>query len=159
MHVEISSIHHTYIAMRVFISAALPQIYLHPWDKTVKIDNDSTSATFICMAYQASYYFWQKKLVRFHPMQWGLKVVISHCITSYSLIVVNINVWLEMSMEKFILTMLCLLLKVNIILKQLKLKYIFSSSSCGKYCIRKRNNYQQQRGVYWIFLLCLRCGS
>ena len=41
--------------------AALPQIYLHPVDKTVKINNDSTSVTFICMAYEASYYYWQRE--------------------------------------------------------------------------------------------------
>ena len=30
-------------------------------DNTVKIDNDSTSVTFICLAYEASYYYWQRE--------------------------------------------------------------------------------------------------
>ena len=30
-------------------------------DKTVKVDNDSTSATFTCMAYKASYYYWLRE--------------------------------------------------------------------------------------------------
>ena len=41
--------------------AALPQIYLHPLDKSVKVDNDSTSVTFICMAYYASSYYWLRE--------------------------------------------------------------------------------------------------
>ena len=59
--------------MCVFISAALPQIYLHPWDKTVKIDNDSTTVTFIYMAYQASYYFWQKETGNIPSNAMGIK--------------------------------------------------------------------------------------
>ena len=41
--------------------AVPPQIYVHPLDKTVKVDNDSTSVTFICMAYKASSYYWSRQ--------------------------------------------------------------------------------------------------
>ena len=41
--------------------AELPQIYLHPLDKSVKVDNDSTSVTFICMTYYASSYYWLRE--------------------------------------------------------------------------------------------------
>ena len=30
-------------------------------NKTVKVDNDSTSVTFTCMAYEASYYYWLRE--------------------------------------------------------------------------------------------------
>ena len=40
------------------IFAALPQIYVHPCDKTVEVNNDFT---FICMAYGASSYFWLRE--------------------------------------------------------------------------------------------------
>ena len=43
------------------IFAALPQIYVHPHDKTVEVNNDFTSVTFICMAYGASSYFWLRE--------------------------------------------------------------------------------------------------
>ena len=59
--------------MCVFIFAALPQIYLYPLDKTVKIDNDSTSITFICIAYQVSYYFWQKETGNIPSNAMGIK--------------------------------------------------------------------------------------
>ena len=47
--------------MYVFMFAALPQIYLHPLDKSVRVGNDSTSVTFICMAYYASSYYWLRE--------------------------------------------------------------------------------------------------
>ena len=50
----------------------MPQIYLHPLDKTVKIDNDSTSVTFICMAYEASYYYWQRETGDIPPNAVGI---------------------------------------------------------------------------------------
>ena len=39
----------------------MPQIYVHPLDKTIKVDNDSTSVTFTCLAYEASSYHWQRE--------------------------------------------------------------------------------------------------
>ena len=30
-------------------------------NKTIKVDNDSTSVTFVCMAYYASSYYWQRE--------------------------------------------------------------------------------------------------
>ena len=36
-------------------------MYIHPMNKTVKVNNDSTSATFTCMAYATSYYYWQRE--------------------------------------------------------------------------------------------------
>ena len=51
---------HTYIHTFVYF-AALPQVYLHPMDKTVKVDDDFTSANFTCMAYEASYYYWLRE--------------------------------------------------------------------------------------------------
>ena len=40
----------------------LPQIYLNPLDELVEIDNNSTSVTFICMAYYASSYYWVRDI-------------------------------------------------------------------------------------------------
>ena len=40
---------------------APPQIYIHPLDNTVKVNNDSTSVTFTCMAHGASSYFWERE--------------------------------------------------------------------------------------------------
>ena len=40
---------------------APPQIYVHPLDKTVRVNNDSTSVVFICMANGASSYYWQRE--------------------------------------------------------------------------------------------------
>ena len=45
----------------MFTFTALPQIYIHPLDNTVKVDNDSTSVTFTCMAHGASSYFWERE--------------------------------------------------------------------------------------------------
>ena len=47
----------TYILFYV----ARPQIYVHPMDKTVEINNNSATATFNCMGYGASSYYWQKE--------------------------------------------------------------------------------------------------
>ena len=49
-----------YVYVYVYF-ADLPQIYIHPLDKTVKVDNDSTSVTFTCMAYDVSSYFWLRE--------------------------------------------------------------------------------------------------
>ena len=43
------------------VFAALPQIYVHPRDTSVQINNDFTSATFICMANEASSYYWLRQ--------------------------------------------------------------------------------------------------
>lgn len=40
---------------------ALPQIYTHPVDITVEVNNESTSVTFVCMADEASSYFWERE--------------------------------------------------------------------------------------------------
>ena len=45
----------------MFTFTALPQIYIHPMDNTVKVDNDSTSVTFTCMAHGALSYFWERE--------------------------------------------------------------------------------------------------
>ena len=41
--------------------ASLPQIYLHPMSKIVRITNDSVRIDFICMADGALSYFWLKE--------------------------------------------------------------------------------------------------
>ena len=66
----------------MYIFAALPQIYIHPLDKTVKVDNDSTSVTFTCMAYDASSYFWLRETGDIPSNAMGIK--------SSSLILYNI---------------------------------------------------------------------
>ena len=40
----------------------MPQIIINPLDKTVRINNDSTSVTFTCVANGASSYFWLKEI-------------------------------------------------------------------------------------------------
>ena len=39
---------------------APPLIYIHPMNKTIEINNDSTNILLICMADQASSYYWLK---------------------------------------------------------------------------------------------------
>ena len=39
----------------------MPQIYIHPANLTVKVDNGSTSVTLTCMAYEASSYYWERE--------------------------------------------------------------------------------------------------
>ena len=43
------------------IFAASPQIHVHPQAKIVEINNDSTSVTFACTAYEASSYYWLRE--------------------------------------------------------------------------------------------------
>ena len=43
-----------------FLDVAPPQIYIHPLDKTISINNDSTNTDFTCMAYGARSYLWEK---------------------------------------------------------------------------------------------------
>ena len=43
------------------VFAALPQIYVHPQDTSVEVNNDFTSATLICMANEASSYYWLRE--------------------------------------------------------------------------------------------------
>ena len=50
----------TYIHPVVF-TASVPQIHLHPMEKTVRINNDSTTIDLTCMANGASSYFWIKR--------------------------------------------------------------------------------------------------
>ena len=40
---------------------APPQIHTHPMDRTVMINNDTTSVTFTCMANGALSYFWKRE--------------------------------------------------------------------------------------------------
>ena len=40
---------------------APPQIYVHPVDKTISINNDSTSIGFTCMAYRSRSYLWERE--------------------------------------------------------------------------------------------------
>ena len=42
------------------IFVGLPQIHVHPFNNTIGVNNDSTSVTFICMAHEASSYYWQR---------------------------------------------------------------------------------------------------
>ena len=39
----------------------MPQVYVHPLEKTNKVNNDSTSVTFTCLAYEASSYYWERE--------------------------------------------------------------------------------------------------
>ena len=43
------------------VFAAPPHISVHPQDTSVKINNDSTSANLICMANEASSYYWLRE--------------------------------------------------------------------------------------------------
>lgn len=50
-----------YIHGHFYIYTAPPQIYTHPMDISVEVNNDSTSVTFTCMAHEALSYFWEKE--------------------------------------------------------------------------------------------------
>ena len=41
--------------------APLPQIFIHPLNKTVEISNENATVNFMCMADGASSYFWRKE--------------------------------------------------------------------------------------------------
>ena len=43
------------------VFAALPRIYVHPQDTSVEVNNDFTNATLICMANEASSYYWLRE--------------------------------------------------------------------------------------------------
>ena len=47
--------------MRYLYIAPLPQIYLHPRNKTVRINNDSVRVELMCLADRALSYFWLKE--------------------------------------------------------------------------------------------------
>ena len=49
------------IHVHIFAALRIPQMYVHPHNKSVEVNNDSTSITFICMAYEASSYFWLRE--------------------------------------------------------------------------------------------------
>ena len=49
------------IHVHIFAALRIPQIYVHPHNKSVEVNNDSTSVTFVCMAYGASSYFWLRE--------------------------------------------------------------------------------------------------
>ena len=44
-----------------FIVSSLPEIYWHPSNKSVRVNNDSTSVVFTCMANGALSYYWLKE--------------------------------------------------------------------------------------------------
>ena len=65
---------------------APPQIYVHPLDKTIKINNDSTSVEFNCMAYGASSYFWLRETGDIPPDAVGIK---SNTLTLHNILPIN----------------------------------------------------------------------
>ena len=48
------------LSHHVFVHVAPPQIYIHPLNRTVEINNSSTSIVLTCMAYEATSYHWLK---------------------------------------------------------------------------------------------------
>ena len=48
------------LSHRIFVHVALPQIYVHPLNITININNSSTSIVLTCMAYEATSYHWLK---------------------------------------------------------------------------------------------------
>ena len=51
-----------YIAIIIVsVHIAPPEIYVHPVNKTIEIDNSSTSVTLVCMANNSFSYYWQKE--------------------------------------------------------------------------------------------------
>jgi len=52
---------------------ASPQITINPLDKTVQINNRSTSVTFTCMANGALFYYWQKDNVNMTRNAQGIR--------------------------------------------------------------------------------------
>ena len=62
---------------------AQPVIYIHPMDRTIEINNDSTSIVLTCMAYGAFSYYWLKENHTIQPSS-------MENTTTSSLILINI---------------------------------------------------------------------
>ena len=123
-----------------FIFTALPQMYVHPMNKTIKVDNDSTSVTFVCMAYYASSYYWQRENDNIPPGAVGnnsnnltLHNVLPPDSGCYQCVAVNEHGKTHSNYAK---------ITVEGKVKKLRCKLLIlfkSSSSCGKYHNRKRS--------------------
>jgi len=48
------------MSLSVYYYIAIPQIIVHPLNKLVEVNNDSTNVQFTCMAEGAFSYFWQR---------------------------------------------------------------------------------------------------
>ena len=57
----------------VFAALRIPQIYVHPQDISVEINNTFTSATFTCMANEAFSYYWERQTSDFPSDATGIK--------------------------------------------------------------------------------------
>lgn len=55
------------------IYVARPQIYIHPMNKIIEINNNSATATFNCMAYGASSYYWLRETGNIPSNAMGIK--------------------------------------------------------------------------------------
>ena len=116
-------------------------MYVHPMSKTVKVDNDSTNVTFVCMAYYASSYYWQRENDNIPPSAVGINSssLTLHNILPpdsgcYQCVAVNKHGKTHSNYAKFTVEG-----KVKNYVR-CKLFILFkSSSSCGKYHIRKRS--------------------
>ena len=111
-------------------------------NKTIKIDNDSTSVTFVCMAYYALSYYWQRENGNIPPSAVGIN---SNSLTLhnilppdsgyYQCVAVNDHFESHSNYAKF--TVEGKSKHTNHLAKITKVCLLKSSPSCGKYCIRK----------------------
>ena len=49
-----------YVITSCFLHVAPPKIYVHPLNRTIEINDTSTSVVLTCMAYEATSYYWLK---------------------------------------------------------------------------------------------------
>jgi len=61
------------MSLSVYYYVAIPQIIVHPLNKIVEVNNDSTNVLFACMAEGASSYFWERDVGNIPSGSLGIK--------------------------------------------------------------------------------------
>ena len=110
-------------------------------NKTIKVDNDSTSVTFVCMAYHASSYYWQRENDNIPSSAVGIN---SNSLTLHNILppdsgcyqCVAENEYGETYSNYAKFTVEGKLKHINLLHRQM-VSLFKSSSSCGNRCIRK----------------------
>ena len=124
-------------------------MYVHPMNKTFKVNNDSTNITFVCMAYYASSYYWQRENDNIPPSAVGnnsnsltLHNVLPSDSGCYQCVAVNEHGKTHSNYAKFTVEGK---VKVYKSLSYIKVSLLKSSPSCGKHCITKPSRSWERR--------------